>query len=205
MPARGFIKAIITLLLGVLIVLPLTHASAAPIANVILQSTDEPYHGICILGEYLYYNGDDGIMRCGLDGSDLKNISARTGNLFTDGEILYCGTQNEIIRISEDGTEEQLLKVFPLVNEGSFSIMNTMSHFAADSEWVYYVLTMATDYSLWAIDTNGQQNHRICSICPPDCAVEDVFLPGSDDGIYVRYSNPSEGSWSLVKIQDHFV
>ena len=99
-----------------------------------------------------------------------------------------------------DGAVERLLKVSPLVNEGAFAIMNTMSHFTARGEWVYYVLTMAQDYELWAVGTDGQQNHRICSICPPDCEIEDVFLSGSDDGIYVRFSDLSEGSWSLVRV-----
>ena len=201
MSAKVFLKGIITLLLGVVVVLPSTHASAASTADVILQSANDRYHDICILGEHLYYNGEDGIMSCRLDGSDLKTVSVRTGNLFTDGESLYCGTQSEIIRISEDGTEEQLLRVSPLVNEGAFAIMNTMSHFAARSEWVYYILTMAQDYELWAVAANGQQNHRICSVCPPDCVIEGVFPASSDDGVYVRYSDPSEGSWSLVKVQ----
>ena len=201
MPAKVFLKGIITLLLGVIVVLPSTHASAASTADVILQSANDRYHDICILGEHLYYNGEDGIMSCRLDGSDLKTVSVRTGNLFTDGKSLYCGTQSEIIRISEDGTEEQLLRVSPLVNEGAFAIMNTMSHFAARSEWVYYILTMAQDYELWAVAANGQQNHRICSVCPPDCVIEGVFPASSDDGVYVRYSDPSEGSWSLVKVQ----
>ena len=201
MPAKVFLKGIITLLLGVVVVLPSTHASAASTADVILQSANDRCHDICILGEHLYYNGEDGIMSCRLDGSDLKTVSVRTGNLFTDGESLYCGMQSEIIRISEDGTEEQLLRVSPLVNEGAFAIMNTMSHFAARSEWVYYILTMAQDYELWAVAANGQQNHRICSVCPPDCVIEGVFPASSDDGVYVRYSDPSEGSWSLVKVQ----
>ena len=201
MPAKVFLKGIITLLLGVIVVLPSTHASAASTADVILQSANDRYHDICILGEHLYYNGEDGIMSCRLDGSDLKTVSVRTGNLFSDSESLYCGTQSEIIRISEDGTEEQLLRVSPLVNEGAFAIMNTMSHFAARSEWVYYILTMAQDYELWAVAANGQQNHRICSVCPPDCVIEGVFPASSDDGVYVRYSDPSEGSWSLVKVQ----
>lgn len=204
MSAKVFIKAIISLLLGVLVVLPFSHASAESASNVILQSTNARYHDSCILGEHLYYNSSDGIMSCGLDGSDLKTVSVRTGNLFTDGQALYCGTQSEIIRISEDDTEELLLKVSPLVNEGAFAIMNTMSHFAAHSEWIYYVLTMAQDYELWAVGTAGQQNHRICSVCPPDCEIEDVFLSSSDDGLYVRYSAPSDGSWSLVKVQNHF-
>ena len=200
MSSRGFIKALITLMLGVFAVFPIPQAFAEPASDVILQSTDDRYHDICILGGHLYYNGEDGIMRCGLDGSGLKIFSAAAGSLFTDGETLYCGTRSEITRISEDGTVERLLKVSPLVNEGAFAIMNTMSHFTARGEWVYYVLTMAQDYELWAVGTDGQQNHRICSICPPDCEIEDVFLSGSDDGIYVRFSDPSEGSWSLVRV-----
>lgn len=201
---KRFIKAIITLLLAVLVVFPYTHASAASVPNIILQSTDICSHDICFLGEHLYYNGPAGIVRCSPDGSDLSTISDKTGNLFTDGKALYCGTQSEIIRISENGTEEQILKVSPLVNEGAFSIMNTMSHFTARNEWIYYILTMAQDYELWAVGTNGQQNHRVCSVCPPDCNIEDVFLCSSQGDIYVRYADPSEGSWSLLAVQDHF-
>lgn len=204
MSAKAIIKAIITLLLGALVIIPFTQASAEAVSNIIFQSTNDRYHDICFLGEYLYYNGDGGIMRCDLNGSDLSRISTRFGNLFTDGETLYCGTQSEIISVSKDGTEEQILKVSPLVNEGAFSIMNTMSHFTVDSEWIYYVLTMAQDYELWAVVTNGQQNHRICSICPPECEIEDVFPSSSDDSIYVHYSDPSKESWSLLRIQDHF-
>ena len=44
-------------------------------------------------------------MRYSPDDSNMQNTTTGTENLFTDGGVIYLGTQGEIIRISEDGTK----------------------------------------------------------------------------------------------------
>ena len=156
---------------------------------------------ICKVGDRLYYFGAEGVMSCATDGSDPKLISKQTGTLFTDGETLFRGTQSQITRLNPDGTEELVLQVHPLVNEGAFAIMNTMDHFAARDGQIYYVLTMAQDYELWTVGTDGSDDRRICSICPPEREILGLYLLEDLEGVYVQFSNEDGTSWSLIRVE----
>ena len=122
----------------------------------------------------------------------------QTGTLFCDEENLYCGTESEIVRISENGTEEVILTVQPLVNEGAFAIMNMMDCFAAHDGWIYYVLTMATGLGLWRVGTDGSGNSRICQICPPENTILAPIRFGNGNEIYIQYGSKDGESWSLI-------
>ena len=156
---------------------------------------------ICKAGDRLYYFGAEGLVNCAPDGSDRQVISNQTGTLFTDGEILFRGTQSKITRLNPDGTEELVLQVHPLVNEGAFAIMNTMDHFAARDGQIYYVLTMAQDYELWTVGTDGSDDRRICSICPPEREILGLYLLEDLEGVYVQFSNEDGTSWSLIRVE----
>ena len=156
---------------------------------------------ICKVGDRLYYFGAEGVMSCATDGSEPKLISKQTGTLFTDGETLFRGTQSQITRLNPDGTEELVLQVHPLVNEGAFAIMNTMDHFAARDGQIYYVLTMAQDYELWTVGTDGSDDRRICSICPPEREILGLYLIEDLEGVYVQFSNEDGTSWSLIRVE----
>lgn len=156
---------------------------------------------ICKVGDRLYYFDTEGLVSCASDGSDWKLISKQTGTLFTDGETLFRGTQSKITRLNPDGTEETILKVSPLVNEGAFAIMNTMDHFAARDGQIYYVLTMAQDYELWTVGTDGSDDKRICSICPPEREILGLYLLEDLEGVYVQFSNEDGTSWSLIRVE----
>ena len=156
---------------------------------------------ICKVGDRLYYFDTEGLVSCASDGSDRKLISKQTGTLFTDGETLFRGTQSKITRLNPDGTEELVLQVHPLVNEGAFAIMNTMDHFAARDGQIYYVLTMAQDYELWTVGTDGSDDRRICSICPPEREILGLYLLEDLEGVYVQFSNEDGTSWSLIRVE----
>ena len=156
---------------------------------------------ICRVGDRLYYLDAEGLVSCAPDGSDRQVISNQTGTLFTDGETLFRGTQSKITRLYPDGTEETILKVSPLVNEGAFAIMNTMDHFAARDGQIYYVLTMAQDYELWTVGTNGSDDRRICSICPPEREILGLYLFEDLEGVYVQFSNEDGTGWSLIRVE----
>jgi len=156
----------------------------------------------CVPGDRLCYHSAEGIISCALDGTDRKIVSAKTGTLFSDGKELFLGSQSEIIRIADDGEEELLLRVYPLVNEGAFAIMNTMSHFAARDGVVYYVLTMAQDYELWKVSTEDGSNQRVCSICPPDCEILEMSLRENADGIFIRYRNQDSTGCTLLYVSE---
>ena len=155
----------------------------------------------CVLGDRCYYSAAEGVMSCALDGSDPRLVFPGPGTVFTDGESLYRGTQSEITRLTAEGEEELLLRVYPLVNEGAFAIMNTMSHFAAREGSVYYVLTMAQDYELWKLSADGS-TARLCSLCPPECTVLDLFFWEGAEGIFVRYQAEEDPGWTLLRVLD---
>ena len=156
---------------------------------------------ICKVGDRLYYFDTEGLVSCASDGSDRKLISKQTGTLFTDGETLFRGTQSKITRLNPDGTEELVLQVHPLVNEGAFAIMNTMDHFAVRDGQIYYVLTMAQDYELWTVGTDGSDDRRICSICPPEREILGLYLLEDLEGVYVQFINEDGTSWSLIRVE----
>ena len=156
---------------------------------------------ICKVGDRLYYYDTEGVVSCASDGSDRELISKQTGTLFTDGEALFLGTQSKITRLNPDGTEELVLQVHPLVNEGAFAIMNTMDHFAVRDGQIYYVLTMAQDYELWTVGTDGSDDRRICSICPPEREILGLYLLEDLEGVYVQFSNEDGTSWSLIRVE----
>ena len=203
---KRYIKLLTLLLAGVLILsaVPEAATSAAAeerTATVIVETGAADSLQICKVGDQLYYFGAEGVMSCATDGSDPKLISKQTGALFTDGETLFRGTQSKITRLNPDGTEELVLQVYPLVNEGAFAIMNTMDHFAARDGQIYYVLTMAQDYELWTVGTDGSDDRRICSICPPEREILGLYLLEDLEGVYVQFSNEDGTSWSLIRVE----
>lgn len=203
---KRYIKFLTLLLAGVLILSAVPGAATSAAAEertekVIVGTGAADSLQICKVGDRLYYFGAEGVMSCATDGSDPKLISKQTGTLFTDGETLFCGTQSKITRLNPDGTEELVLQVHPLVNEGAFAIMNTMDHFAVRDGQIYYVLTMAQDYELWTVGTDGSDDRRICSICPPEREILGLYLLEDLEGVYVQFSNEDGTSWSLIRVE----
>ena len=197
---------LLTLLVGVLILLVVpgdsTQAAAETRSVTVIDGTGAADSlQICKVGERLYYLDAEGLGSCTPDGSDRELISKQTGTLFTDGKILFRGTQSKITRLNPDGTEELVLQVYPLVNEGAFAIMNTMEHFAVQDGQIYYVLTMAQDFELWTVGTDGSDNRRICSICPPEREILGVYLFEDLEGVYVQFSNEDGTGWSLIRVE----
>ena len=156
------------------------------------------YPSVCVLDGCLCYAGTDGIMRISGDKADPEKISSQTGWVFTDGDALYCATESSIYRIADGQGEELVLRVYPLVNEGAFAVMNTMSRFAAGNGQIYYVLTMAQDYELWKVDTDGSGNSRLASICPPDREIMMLLYAPSEDRVYVRFTAPEGLIWKAI-------
>ena len=203
---KRYIKFLTLLLARVLILsaVPGTATSAAAeerTATVIVGSGAADSLQICRVGDRLYFLDAEGLVSCAADGSDRELISKQTGTLFTDGEALFLGTQSKITRLNPDGTEELVLQVHPLVNEGAFAIMNTMDHFAVRDGQIYYVLTMAQDYELWTVGTDGSDDRRICSICPPEREILGLYLIEDLEGVYVQFSNEDGTSWSLIRVE----
>ena len=203
---KRYIKLLTLLLAGVLILsaVPGTATSAAAeerTATVIVGTGAADSLQICRVGDRLYFLDAEGLVSCASDGSDRELISKQTGTLFTDGEALFLGTQSKITRLNPDGTEELVLQVHPLVNEGAFAIMNTMDHFAVRDGQIYYVLTMAQDYELWTVGTDGSDDRRICSICPPEREILGLYLLEDLEGVYVQFSNEDGTSWSLIRVE----
>ena len=203
---KRYIKFLTLLLAGVLILSAVPGAATSAAAEertekVIVGTGAADSLQICKAGDRLYYFGAEGVMSCATDGSDPKLISKQTGTLFTDGETLFRGTQSKITRLNPDGTEELVLQVHPLVNEGAFAIMNTMDHFAVRDGQIYYVLTMAQDYELWTVGTDGSDDRRICSICPPEREILGLYLLEDLEGVYVQFSNEDGTSWSLIRVE----
>ena len=203
---KRYIKFLTLLLARVLILsaVPGTATSAAAeerTATVIVGTGAADSLQICRVGDRLYFLDAEGLVSCASDGSDRELISKQTGTLFTDGEALFLGTQSKITRLNPDGTEELVLQVHPLVNEGAFAIMNTMDHFAVRDGQIYYVLTMAQDYELWTVGTDGSDDRRICSICPPEREILGLYLLEDLEGVYVQFSNEDGTSWSLIRVE----
>ena len=203
---KRYIKFLTLLLAGVLILSAVPGAATSAAAEertekVIVGTGAADSLQICKVGDRLYYFGAEGVMSCATDGSEPKLISKQSGALFTDGETLFRGTQSKITRLNPDGTEELVLQVHPLVNEGAFAIMNTMDHFAVRDGQIYYVLTMAQDYELWTVGTDGSDDRRICSICPPEREILGLYLLEDLEGVYVQFSNEDGTSWSLIRVE----
>lgn len=123
------------------------------------------YPGICAAGDYLYFCGDEGIMRCSRDGENPQLFSDVKGFVFTDGEKLYCGNSSRIFGLSPEGEAEILVKTRPLVNEGYFMMMNCMSAFTAEKERIYYVLTLYENHTLRCVNTDGSGDCELGDIC----------------------------------------
>ncbi len=129
------------------------------------------------------------------DESGWKAVAAQGGSLFSDGTTLYCGTRSQIFRLTDQGTEP-VFRVIPLVNEGAFAVMNTMGPFAARDGWLYYVLTMAQDYELWRVRTDGREDQRLGSVCPPDREILGLSLSDATNTAYVFFRD-AEGGLAL--------
>ena len=203
---KRYIKLLTLLLAGVLILSAVPEAATSAAAEertekVIVGTGAADSLQICRVGDRLYFLDAEGLVSCASDGSDRELISKQTGTLFTDGEALFLGTQSKITRLNPDGTEELVLQVHPLVNEGAFAIMNTMDHFAVRDGQIYYVLTMAQDYELWTVGTDGSDDRRICSICPPEREILGLYLLEDLEGVYVQFSNEDGTSWSLIRVE----
>lgn len=197
---------LLTLLVGVLILLVVqgdrAQAAAETRSVTVIDGTGAVDSlQICKVGDRLYYLDAEGLGCCTPDGSGREVISKQTGTLFTDGETLFRGTKSIITRLNPDGTEETILKVSPLVNEGAFAIMNTMDHFVVRDGQIYYVLTMAQDFELWTVGTDGSDNRRICSICPPEREILGVYLFEDLEGVYVQFSHEDGTGWSLIRVE----
>lgn len=200
--AKRFLPVLLSMVICFSCLSPIVSFAEDGACTVLVDGGQTADSSFCFLGDRFYYNGTDGVTSCRLDGTDLHLVSPESGTLFTDGESLYCGSKSKIVRLGDDDEDEVLLRVYPLVNEGAFSIMNTMGHFAARDDSIYYVLTMAQDYELWKIHADGSGNQRLCSLCPPDCCILDVFFSDSLDGIFVRYCEDDAADWTLLRITE---
>ncbi len=169
-------------------------------SSLLASDFSERYPGVCVLDGCLYYTGVDGIMCISEGGAEPAEVSKRTGWIFTDGDELYCGTESSIFRITGNENEDPVLRVKPLVNEGAFAVMNTMSRFAATEGKIYYVLTMAQDYELWTVGTDGSNNSRIASICPPDREITALIYAPTEECVYIQFTDTDGLSWKAVNV-----
>ena len=165
-----------------------------------LPNVSDNYPEVLRLDGRIYYNSEAGIIRCLADGSGEEAFSPHSGHLITDGKDIYCFNSRQILRLSQDGSEETVLKVSPIVNEAYFTTMNTIGEATVFGDTVYYVFKLFENYELWAVGTDGSGNHYIDTICHVEKTVEGLEL--SEDGsiIVARYSDRGEKEEKEIRI-----
>ena len=113
------------------------------------------FPSLCFVDGCLVYNGQEGTVAVGPDGSR-KTLSSRKGRLFSSGSDLYFKYGiNEIYRLSLDGESTQL------INAESGSFITTASCIGG---WIYYALETEENIELWRLSSDGAQNEYIADL-----------------------------------------
>lgn len=151
--------------------------------------------GLCFMNGRIYYNGRDGITVIDPDGSNKEVISKASGNLLTDGSVLFClSGLDEIKRIRANGGEDSLLETEIMIDTETGDWYNTIRYINYADGWVYFTLEEKDGTNLWRISVQGQVTEKVGWLCGKDDTLLSVCThPSSDYVYYFFYAHQDNG------------